>query len=218
MLDHLECKGVLFLRFAQNCISWEHHMNSMRGTSPTTWEMVTASVMYYQTRPPVVDKDSDQMLINRWSQFITYIYSVDLVWKLIFWDNCCTHLATFHWYRCSSDIQPAIYRQLFGQWVLSASKYYYFNTVSFFCHQLHLLYIASHLRMSPPADSSTYYDYQYWNASSCKLYPYLAGMWVHLDLFQMSVSHVFSVAVLSFGAVELLLFIQVFSLCVCLLA
>ena len=38
MLETVEWEGASFLRLAQSCLSRKHHMNSLRGSSPTTWE------------------------------------------------------------------------------------------------------------------------------------------------------------------------------------
>ena len=58
MLETLEREGASFLRLAQSCLSCERRMNSLRGSSPTTWERETAKAMFYRTRPPRRDVDS----------------------------------------------------------------------------------------------------------------------------------------------------------------
>jgi hypothetical protein len=58
MLDTVEPEGASFLRLAQSCLSRERRMNSLRGSSPTTWEVETAKAMFYRTRPPCRDVES----------------------------------------------------------------------------------------------------------------------------------------------------------------
>ena len=47
MLETLERERASFLQLMQSCLSQECHMNSTRGTLLTTWEMETASAMFY---------------------------------------------------------------------------------------------------------------------------------------------------------------------------
>ena len=58
MLETLERDSASFLWLAQSCLSRERHMNSSRGSSPTTWERETARAMFYRTRPPRCDVES----------------------------------------------------------------------------------------------------------------------------------------------------------------
>ncbi|KIM76281.1 hypothetical protein PILCRDRAFT_98766 [Piloderma croceum F 1598] len=50
MLETVEREGASFLRLAQSCLSHERCMNSLRSSSPTTWERETAKVMFYRMR------------------------------------------------------------------------------------------------------------------------------------------------------------------------
>ena len=58
MLETVERKGASSLRLAHSCLSRKRRMNSLRGSSPTTWERKTAKAMFYRTRLPRRDVES----------------------------------------------------------------------------------------------------------------------------------------------------------------
>lgn len=56
MLRNVEREGLVFLRFARNCLSREHRLVSTRTTAPTTWEASTSNAMFYRARPRPADR------------------------------------------------------------------------------------------------------------------------------------------------------------------
>ena len=72
----MEREGTVFVRFSRNCLSRENRLNSTRGSTLPTWEMSTASAMFYRARPSCRD------IINSWS--IPASYQRNPIWTACF--------------------------------------------------------------------------------------------------------------------------------------
>lgn len=59
MLASLEREGASLFRLAENCLDRERRFNSTRVAAPATYEAGTANAMYWRSRPPRRDGESE---------------------------------------------------------------------------------------------------------------------------------------------------------------